>query len=82
MGSSSQSGHVLVGFCYNPGLLEKATVLEVKSHQVMVYSVRSGCEFELVSVYKGGKKKTHSKAILLPIYLRAYAASGTSNVFY
>lgn len=23
----------------------------------MVYSVRSGCEFELVSVYKGGKKK-------------------------
>lgn len=57
MGSSSQSGHVLVGFCYNPGLLEKMTVLEVKSHQVMVYSVRSGCEFELVSVYKGGKKK-------------------------
>lgn len=47
----------------------------------MVYSVRSGCEFELVSVYKGGKK-THSKAILLLIYLRAYAASGTSNVFY
>lgn len=82
MGSSSQSGHVLVGSCYNPGLLEKMTVLEVKSHQVMVYSVRSGCEFELVSVYKGGKKKTHSKAILLPIYLRAYAASGTSNVFY